>query len=352
MSGRVALVAGATGLIGRRIAEHLARRGWEVVGLCRRPRTGAGVPLIAVDLTCPDDCRAKLAPLTRVTHVFYAARYDHPEGVPEDVNRNAAMLANLVDALEPAAPRLAHVHAVHGTKYYGHNLGPIPVPVREDSPRTAAPNFYFAQEDFLRARAGRWSWSTSRPHTFLDAAPDEPRNVALLIAVYAAVRRALGEPLAYPGTPASYAARTQFTELALLARAVEHISVTPRCANQSYNIVNGDSPRWADLWPGFARAFGLAAGPPEPLPLSDYMADKEPVWQALVARHGLRPTRLAELVRWPYAAYVFRPEWDIISATDKARRDGCMESMDSARAFAAIFDRLRDGRIVPKEARP
>ncbi|HTP97608.1 MAG TPA: NAD-dependent epimerase/dehydratase family protein, partial [Burkholderiales bacterium] len=32
-----ALVAGASGLIGRRIAEHLAATGWEVIRLGRRP---------------------------------------------------------------------------------------------------------------------------------------------------------------------------------------------------------------------------------------------------------------------------------------------------------------------------
>lgn len=347
MRDRVALVAGATGLIGRRIAEHLARGGWEVIGLCRNPVPGTPVPLLGVDLTSAEDCRAKLSRLDRVTHVFYAARYDHPEGVPEDVELNAAMLRNLVEALEPAAPRLAHVHAVHGTKYYGHNLGPLPVPAREEGPRAAAPNFYFLQEDFLRGRSGRWTYSTSRPHTFLDAASDEPRSVALLIAVYAAVRRELGLPLAYPGTPASYVVRTQFTALGLLARAAEWMATQPRCANRSYNVVNGDNPRWSALWPGFAGYFGLAAGPPGPLRLADHMADKETVWQAVIERHGLRPTRLHELVLWPYAGYVFRPEWDIISAMDRARGDGFGESIASAGAFTAIFDRLRADRIIP-----
>jgi nucleoside-diphosphate-sugar epimerase len=145
MGSQVALIAGATGLIGRRIAAHLQRLGWEVIGLARRPVPGGAVRLIGVDLTDSGDCRSKLAALGNVTHVFYTARYDHLEGVAESVGINAAMLSNLLEAIEPAAAGLRHIHAVHGTKYYGHHLGPLAVPAREDDPRAPAPNFYSPQ---------------------------------------------------------------------------------------------------------------------------------------------------------------------------------------------------------------
>jgi nucleoside-diphosphate-sugar epimerase len=62
MERKVALVAGATGIIGRGIVEHLSSAtDWEVVGLAR------GVPdyerrarFVPVDLLDPKDCRAKL----------------------------------------------------------------------------------------------------------------------------------------------------------------------------------------------------------------------------------------------------------------------------------------------------
>ena len=186
-----ALIAGATGLVGRCIAKRLAELGgWEAIGLARRPASTPGLRWAAVDLTDADDCKRKLSALGSVTHLFYAARYDHAEGTPEPVETNAAMLRNVVDALEPAAS-LEHVHAVHGTKHYGHQLGPMKVPAREDDPRAPGENFYFAQEDFLRGRSRErgWSYTISRPHTFCDPAVDSPRSVGLVVAVYAAIQR-------------------------------------------------------------------------------------------------------------------------------------------------------------------
>jgi nucleoside-diphosphate-sugar epimerase len=349
MGRRVALVAGATGVIGCRLAEHLRRSGWEVCGLCRKPVTGAAVRLISVDLTDPVECRNKLAGLDHVTHVFYTARYDHPEGVTESADINAAMLRNLVEALEPVAGGLRHLHAVHGTKYYGHHLGPMPVPAREDDPRARAPNFYYAQEDFLRERqrGKSWTFSTSRPHSFCDASWSEPRNIGLLVAVYAVIQRELGLPLAYPGTEKSFHVATQFTALGLLVRALAWMAEEPRCANQAYNIVNGDAPRWSGLWPRFASHFGMRAGPAQPVDLAGYMADKDEVWRAIVRRHGLRPTILRSLVLWAYGNYVFKPEWNIISDVSKARRHGFAETVDSGRMFLEIFDYLRAEKVVP-----
>lgn len=347
---RFALVAGATGLAGRRLCEHLAASGrWRLVGLRRRPPAQAPVPMLGVDLTDLADCRNRLSALSGVTHLFYAARHDHPEGQSEPEAINTAMLRNLVEALDAQAPALAHVNLVHGTKYYGHHLGPIPVPAVEEDPRGPGPNFYFGQEDFMRSRAARarWTWTIARPHTFCDPEGGHPRAIALIIAVLAAIQRELGEPLFFPGSAKAFEARTQFTELALLARALEWMATEPRCANQAFNVVNGDSPRWSELWPALALALSVQAGTPRGVRLAEYMADKAPVWNAIVERHGLRRTALDRIVLWDYAGYVFRPEWDIISAMDKARRFGFEERVDSREMFVRLFSAYRAQRVIP-----
>ena len=321
-----------------------------MTGLCRHP-PAAALPyaMLALDLTDRDDCARKLARANQVTHVFYAARYDHPEGSTESIDVNAAMLENLLAGIQPAAASLRHVHLVHGTKYYGHMLGPLQVPLTEESPRARIENFYFAHEHVIRERqaATAWTYSTSRPHTFCDESSDEPRNAALLIAVHASLARALERPLVFPGTERSFHARTQFTYVPMLARAVEWMATTPLCANQSYNIVNGDAPCWSELWPAFADYFGVSCGDPADVRLADYVADLDDMWQALVRRHGLKPGPLSSRVLWPYADYLFSPEWDIISSTSKARRDGFRESVDSTRMFIDLFDRLRAQKIIP-----
>jgi nucleoside-diphosphate-sugar epimerase len=349
MARKTALVAGASGLIGRRIVEHLLAIGdWDVIGLARTPRTSAGMRWLADDLKDAGDCASKLGPLKDVTHIFYAARYDHPEGVPESVEINAAMLENVVNAVERNG-RLEHVHAVHGSKYYGTQLGPVPVPLTEDSPRASNRNFYFVQEDFLRegSRNAHWVYTTSRPHSFCDPAVDYARSASMVIAVYAAVQGELGLSLDFPGTAASFEVRTQFTDTALLARAIAWMATEPRCANQSFNVVNGDYPRWADLWPRIAADFDMRPGKPANVKLATYMADKAPLWDSLVHKHRLTPTRLDSVALWPYGDYLLRPEWEIHSSMDKARALGFTETLDSGSMFARHFTHYRAAKIIP-----
>jgi nucleoside-diphosphate-sugar epimerase len=349
---RTAVIAGASGFIGRRIAERLTADGWQVIGLARKPPSETpGMRWIAVDLSDLQDCRRALRRLDGITHLFYAARYDHPvEGKPEDVEVNGAMLENVVNALESEA--LEHVHAVHGTKYYGHQLGPVPLPLTEDMPRAKGMNYYFAQEDFLRERvkSAKWTYSTSRPHAFLDDATDHARSIGLVLAVYAAIQRELGLPFDYPGSPASYETLTQFTDLRLLARAIAWMATEPRAANQSFNVVNGDTPRWSELWPRFASWFGTEPGTPRKISLPQYMADKSPVWDRIVAKHELRKTQLDTLVIWSYGDYQLRPEWDVVSSMQKARALGFNDGLDSGDAIIRQFERYRAEGIIPEGA--
>lgn len=350
---RTAVVAGASGLVGRCIVTELRKAGgWNIIGLGRRAQTMEGVSWIAVDLANAADCqRAVLTAgnLKEATHVFYAGRYDHPEGVPESVEINTAMLVNLINALEPVAS-LQHVHVVHGSKYYGHQLGPVPIPMVEHQPRAPNQNFYFNQEDFLIARTNagaRWSYSTSRPHAFCDPAIDHPRSIGLVIAVYAAIQRELGLPLDYPGTEQGFRTMTQFTDLALLGRAAAWMATEARCANQSFNVVNGDTPRWCDLWSDFARVFGMRVGTPQGLRLEHWIKDKSAVWNAIVGKHRLHKTDLLQLALWPYGDYQLGPQWDVASSMDKARALGFRDAVDSFQMFRGQFENYRAQGIIP-----
>jgi nucleoside-diphosphate-sugar epimerase len=334
-----ALVAGASGVVGRRLVELLARRGAVVIGVNRSGRDGA----LAVDLEDPAACRATLGGLGDLTHLFHAAQLP---GAP--AARNAALLSNVLDAIEPVARGLAHVHLVHGTRYYGSHLGRFATPAREDDPRHAGVNFYFDQQDHVtaRQRAKAWHWSISRPHTFCDVLP-ATRSLPRLIAVYAAVLRERGAPLFFPGTEASFGALYQCTDVAHLARAIVWMATEPRCANQVFNITNGEGFRWSALWPRLAAWFGMTPGPVRPVRFTAFMAEHGPVWQRLAARHGLTPARLEDAVSWSYGDYVFTPDWDILSDTGKIKRFGFTETVDTAAMFEHCFERLRVDRLIP-----
>jgi nucleoside-diphosphate-sugar epimerase len=344
------LIAGVNGLIGRAIAQHFtARPSWRPIGLSRRKTAASPQPFLAVDLLDAQDCAAKLESLGQVTHLVYAARYDHKGGEPESASTNRVMLANLLDAVEPAAPALRHVHLVHGTKYYGHALRPRPLPYREEDERAPLDLFYYEQQDLIaeRQRGKPWNWSVSRPHSFCSLRTDEPRSMTLLLAVYATLLREMGLPLIYPGTPDSFAARTQFTWLPTLARAVEWMLCTPACANQAYNVVNGDPRSWSQLWPVIAGYFGMRAGEPQAVTFADLAADKGAVWQKIVARHGLRPFDLQRDVQWVYGDYVLSLQWDVVSDMCKAGRDGFTERVDTEKMLVDSFDFYRRQKLIP-----
>ncbi|MGY4446902.1 nucleoside-diphosphate-sugar epimerase [Bradyrhizobium sp. i1.3.1] len=188
-----ALVVGASGIVGSNLARHLSDRGWQVLGLARRPPSGLdGVRPIAADLQDPASLRDILASL-RPTHVFLATWLRQPTEA-ENIRVNAAMVRNVLGALS-GADTLSHVALVTGLKHYlgpfeSYGKGRLPAtPFREEQPRLDVENFYYAQEDelFDAARRGGFSWSIHRPHTIIGYAIGNAMNMGTTLAVYATI---------------------------------------------------------------------------------------------------------------------------------------------------------------------
>ena len=352
MPDKVGIVAGATGVVGTRVAEALVAAGdWRVIGLARRvPATRiAGVEYIAVDLSDRASCYDAVQTMQGASHLFYAARYPFVTGQAEDTDANTAMLRNLLDALEQLHNPLVHVHLVHGTKYYGVHLGRHPTPAREDAPRCLQGNFYYEQEDLVRARAASrgWNWSVSRPHCVCDTSLATPRSLPLTIATYALISKRLGQPLCFPGTQGNYSALYQCTDAGLLARAVLWMSTDPRCANEAFNVTNGDIFRWENVWPGIARHFGMEPGPVRTVSLATLMADKAPIWRDIVAAYGLDDRPYDSMALWTYGDGVFAPDWDMISSTTKLRQRGFHEVIDTPTMLFNQFGSFRRANVIP-----
>jgi nucleoside-diphosphate-sugar epimerase len=317
------------------------------VGLSRRPGEPAErVRHVRVDLLDAADCRERLADLSGATHVFYAAYQDRPTW-SELVAPNLAMLVNVVEAVEAVAPGLRHVSLMQGYKVYGAHLGPFRTPARESDPGHMPPEFNVAQQDFLEQRPGRrWSWSAIRPSVVCGFALDNPMNLVTVIAVYASISRELGLPLRFPGAPGAYRTLMEVTDAGLLARATVWAATDPAAADQAFNIANGDLFRWDDLWPRIADWFGLDVAPPLRMSLADVMADKEPVWERMVERHGLAH-KYAEVSAWPFGDAVFGWDYDFFADTSKARRFGFHDYVETAEMFPRLFTELRSRRVIP-----
>ena len=347
---RTALVVGVHGVIGSRLAAHLRDLpGWDVIGVSRRGGTdGDGVRHLAVDLLDAEATRRRLREVPEVTHVFHAAFQDRPTW-GELVAPNLAMLVNVVDAVDASAPGLEHVSLMQGYKVYGAHLGPFQTPAREDDPGHLPSEFNVEQQRYLEDRAAvrPWHWSALRPSVVCGTALGNPMNLVTVIAVYASMCKELGLPLRFPGRPGAYESLLEMTDAGLLARATVWAATDPRCADQAFNISNGDLFRWNRMWPAIARMFDLPVGAPLPFSLAEAVADKEPLWERMKATHGLRDVPFADVSSWAFGDGVFSWDYDFLADGSKARRAGFAEHVETEGMFAGLFAELRAQRIIP-----
>lgn len=354
MATKTAVIAGALGIVGRALVEQLrASGGWEIVALSRRKLDlGPGVRQVQVDLLDADNTRTALRELGDATHMFYTAYAQRPTA-GEEVAPNLAMVVNLVEALEAASPRLAHVQLMQGTKWYGNHLGPFRTPAREDDPRHMPPNFYYDQQDWVaaRQRGKRWTWSALRPHCICGFSVGSPMNHLMALSIYASISRELGLPLRFPGHPLAFAALYQFTDARLLARAMEWAATTQACENEAFNMNNGEPERWKNIWPAIADAFGMEPAEPQQVNLVRTMADKEPLWAAMREKYGLKPYTLDQLVGWTFADWAYSTPYDQVSSLAKARRAGWNEVLDASDMFQGLVGDLMRDRVIPPSPR-
>jgi nucleoside-diphosphate-sugar epimerase len=354
---RRALVVGITGIQGGTLGSRLADHGWPVTGLARKPDAAdPRVDQVAADLLDPASLGTALAGVDP-THVFFNS-WSRRATEAENCEVNGAMLRNLLAAVG-AAPSLQHVALVTGLKHY---LGPFEAyakikpdtPFREEQPRLAYQNFYYVQEDILFefANAHGWTWSVHRPHTVIGWALGNQMNMGVTLAAYGTICRETGRPFVFPGSPEQYGAVTDVTDARILAAQLEWAATSPSAANQALNIVNGDQFRWRRMWEIVAHGLGVepAEYPGHPTPLVDQMQDAGPVWQEIVARHGLRPLPIETLASWWHSDADLGRTIETFTDMSKSRRLGFLEYQETSRSFLDLFDRLRAERVIPTYA--
>lgn len=362
---KTVIVAGATGVVGRAAAERFAASGdWQVIALSRRPIPAApNLTPLAVDLTDREAAAAALSALPEVTHAVYAALYELPGLVagwtaPEQMETNRAMFANFLDPLAASAPGLRHVSILQGAKAYGGHVHRISVPEKERRPRDDHPNFYWLQEDHLRAAAegAAWDWTILRPQVVFGGATGSAMNIAPVLGVFAALCAETGRPFGYPGGPAYL---WEAADARLVAQALEWAAEAPAAARETFNIANGDVADWTQLWPSIAEALGAAPASPSPLSLAEWLPAQDAAWARVAARHGLAVPDLAQLLgeSHHYADRILahekaggagtRARDPQILSTIKLRQAGFHACQDTEDMFRETFEDLRARRILP-----
>jgi nucleoside-diphosphate-sugar epimerase len=366
MAEKKVVVAGATGLVGNAALRHFgAAGGCDVLALSRRkPRELYGARHVSVDLTDPAQCQRAAAELQGATHLVYAALYEGPNLVDgwrdqDQIRTNDLMLRHLMAALEPAAPQLRHVALLQGTKAYGVHVRPLTVPAREGrSEMYEQPNFYWAQENFLRelqqgkTQQGKaWHWSILRPVLIVGETIGGAMDLIPPLGVYASMLREQGRPLDYPGGAARV---SQAVDVDLLARAIAWAGEAAAARNEAFNVTNGDVFTWENVWPAISDALGMQPGNPVPLSLVQQYPNWIAPWDELRRKHDLISPGLEAFVglSFQYADYSMRygqtqSSPPSIVSTVKINQAGFTEMMDTEAMFRKWFALARSRRLLP-----
>jgi nucleoside-diphosphate-sugar epimerase len=363
----VALVVGVTGIVGNSLAEILPLADtpggrWKVYGVARRPRPSWNVDhpveYIQCDITDPTDSVTKLSVLTDVTHIFYVCWTSRPTEA-ENCQINGAMLRNVLTSVIPNAPNLRHVSIQTGGKHYVgpfESFGKIKYhepPYTEDMPRLDYPNFYYTLEDVLFEETGKKegvSWSVHRPLLIFGFSPYSMMNVIGTLCVYAAICKHEGVPLRFPGTKLAWENYYMASDADLIAEQHIWAAVDPYAKNEAFNCSNGDVFRWKQLWKVLAEQFGIEEygfvedGPR--LKLAELMKDKGPVWDEIVKKNELQPTKLEEVAEWWFADLSLGGS-GFTDSMNKSKEHGFLGFRNTKNSLVYWIDKTRSYKIVP-----
>jgi nucleoside-diphosphate-sugar epimerase len=346
-----ALILGVEGITGSYLREELIAGGWSVVGVSRRSSTFTHRDYVhvSVDLLDRDATFAALAPHREISHVYFCA-FIWSESKVAEVERNMALLVNGIEAAEEASPGLEHVCLYEGGKWYGCHVHAFKTPAYEDDERVMPPIFYYNQQDYLvnRQSTSSWTWSALRPEGVGGVSIDTPHNFIQVALIYAVICKELGIPLRFPGTPTCRDALYEMTDARLLSRAAIFVSTEAKCAEQAYNVTNGDQFRWGQMFPYIATLLKMEYAGTQTMKLTEMMADKGPLWAEIVERYGLADYRLEQLAFWEAGDGIFSQAWDNVRSIIKLRQAGFQECIDSRQMVADIAEDLAQRRIIPR----
>lgn len=302
--------------------------------------------------------------------MFFTAYLE--SGTDEENSKvNGALLRNFLEALEVtgAVRRLKRVILTTGAKQYGVHLGIPKQPMEETDPWVEAPgrppNFYYTQQRILaeKAKANGYDWVVTYPNDVIGVARANFMNLSTALGLYCAISKEIDGNLVFPGSQTFYTLFDCFTYSRLHADFNLWAALKPECGNQAFNVFNGDTESWQNLWPKFARryrshvprnqfevfcgedadsAVNLADQPP----LADVAAevglegktarsrveqkvdlvkwskreDVKRAWEKLRERDGLEDT--FSKATWAFLGFVLGRNYSVVLSMSKARKYG------------------------------
>jgi hypothetical protein len=167
----------------------------------------------------------------------------------------------------------------------------------------------------------------------------------LALATYAALCRAAGEALDFPGAERTSVVTAIDTDI--IGEALLWAAESPAARNETFNLSNGDVFSYRDIWPVLAEAFGVPLGRDRAFTLEAEMARLAPVWTRIVAEQQLAAP--ADLIAFLGGSISLT---DLCLASDlrealstvrlrKAGFQGCASTVDVMRKWIGRYQELK-----------
>ncbi|GJV17727.1 3-oxo-delta(4,5)-steroid 5-beta-reductase-like protein [Tanacetum coccineum] len=366
---RHALIIGVTGIVGNSLAEILPLHDtpggpWKVYGVARRPRPpwNADYPMeyIQCDITNAEETQSKLSSLRDLTNIFYVT-WANCSTEEENCDINGQMLRNVLNAVIPNAPNLQHVCLQTGRKHY---MGPFEMwsdannvshdpPFYEDLPRLKSHNFYYTLEDIIFKEVAKregLTWSIHRPGLIFGFSPYSMMNILGSLCVYAAICKYEGEPLRFPGTKEVWNSYSDASDADLIAEHQIWAAVDEYAKNEAFNISNGDVFKWKHFWKVLAEQFGVENGgfqdSENSKSMLEMMKDKGPVWDEIVMKNELLPTKLDQVGGWWFVDVALSNDC-MLDIMNKSKEHGFLGFRNSKSSFVSWIDKIKSCKLVP-----
>ncbi|KAM0489474.1 hypothetical protein ACHAP8_012537 [Fusarium lateritium] len=348
-----------------------------ITGTVNRPKTVEQLELpqderfqlaSGIDLTKSLDeviaaLKAKVEDIETVSHVFFTAY------IPKDdfetlkvVNTN--LLENAVRAVEKVSPNLEVFILQTGGKGYGLEFPKevkISTPVKESHSRIPEPwaskIFYYTQYDLLKSlsHGKKWTFSEIRLDGIVGFVPgSNAMNMAQGIAIYLTMFKEVngaGAIVQFPGYEHGYHSTHSDTFQDILSKMELFAALNSgKCGDGGvFNIADGMTVTWAQVWPRLCEHFGLIGGAPDASATSmlDFVDKNKKAWYDVAKRHGVNE-KLVDEQGWGHVHFMmvdfdFDRQYDL----SQARSVGFLEEIDTVHGYILSWERMRAAKILP-----
>ena len=176
------------------------------------------------------------------------------------------------------------------------------------------------------------------------------QGIGIYLSMYKEVKGA-GATVPFPGYEHGYHSTHSDTFQDVLSRMEIFAALNPKlCGNGGvFNVADGKTVTWAQVWPKLCEHFGLLGGGPDSsaTPMLEFVEKNKNAWLAVARRHGLNE-KLAEEQGWGHTKFMMVDfDFDRHFDLGHSRSVGFNEEIDTVDGYIKSWERMRDAKMLP-----